>query len=174
VKGEISNQEWKFKRDNQICARGDKTKKGNPNIRVLNENGIFYLRITVGNREFEKYKLCIPNKFEEQLLSLLNSGNSYNVRLLRKDEQHYRVIVDYKVKNPDIVIDFSEGVIGVDINPDRMAISEVAGDGNLIYSFSILNNRMSFASTNKRDYEIGCIVKQITQYALSRNKGNSI
>ncbi|MBC8389204.1 MAG: hypothetical protein H8E13_14305, partial [Actinobacteria bacterium] len=46
VKKEISNQEWKNKRDNQIYARGDITKKGNPNIRLLNKSGNFYLRIT--------------------------------------------------------------------------------------------------------------------------------
>ena len=171
VKKELSNQEWKSKRDNQIYARGDITKKGNPNIRLLDRNSDFYLRVTVGNRQFEEYKLFTPTKFREQLMSLFGSGNSYNVRLLKKDARHYKVIIDYEVENPQTVIDFSNGVIGIDVNPDRVAISDIRRDGNLIYSFSILNNRMFFASTNKRDYEIGCIVKQITQYALNRNKG---
>ena len=82
IKNEISNDEWKLKRDNQIYSRGDKTKKGNLNIRVLNKNGEFYLRITIGFRKFVEYKLFIPSKFEEKLLSLFGSGNSYNVRLL--------------------------------------------------------------------------------------------
>jgi len=171
VKKEITNQEWKIKRDSQIYARGDVTKKGNPNIRLINKNGDFHLRVTIGNRKFEEYKLFIPKKYQEYFLSLFGSGNSYNIRLLRKDERHYRVVIDYEVDNPNIIIDFSEGVIGVDVNPDRVAISELAKDGNLIKSFSIINNRMFFGSTNKRDYEIGCIVKQIINYALQRNKG---
>jgi len=102
---------------------------------------------------------------------LFDSGNSYNVRLLKKDKQHYRVVIDYKVENPDIIIDFSNGAIGIDVNPDRVAISEITNDGNLIKSFSIVNNRMFFSSANKRDYEIGCIVKQVINYALQHNKG---
>jgi len=171
VKKEISNHEWKKKRDNQIYARGDITKEGNPNTRLLNRNGDFYLRVTVGNRKFEEYKLFIPTKFEEQLFSLFGSGNSYNVRLLRKDEQHYRIIIDYEVENPKTIIDFSKGVIGVDVNPDRVAISNITNDGNLLKSFLTVNNRMFFASTNKRDYMIGCIVKQIINYSLENNKG---
>jgi len=171
IQGELSNDEWKIKRDSQIYARGDATKKGNPNIRFINKNGDFYLRVTIGNRKFEEYKLFIPEKFQEQLFSLFGSGNSYNVRLLKKDEQHYRVVIDYKVENPKTIIDFSEGAIGVDVNPDRVAISDITSDGNLIKSFSIVNNRMFFGSANKRDYEIGCIVKQIIDYALESQKG---
>jgi len=171
IKEELSKEEWKNKRDNQMYARGDIAKKGNPNIRVGNKNGDFYLRVTIGNRKFEKYKLFIPDKFEEQLFYLFGLGNSYNTRLLRKDVQHYRVVIDYEIENPKLVINFSEGIIGADINPDRVAISEISSDGNLIKSFTIVNNQIFFASANKRDYEIGCVVKQIIQYAFDRNKG---
>jgi len=171
IKKEISNQEWKDKRDNQIYARGDVTKKGNPNIRLLNKSGNFYLRITVGNRKFEEYKLFIPAKFEQQLLFLLCSANAYNVRLLKKDGKHYRMVIDYKVDNPKTIIDFSNGVMGIDVNPDRVAISNIKPDGNLISSHTIASNRMFFGSTAKRNYEMGCIVKQVINYALENNKG---
>jgi IS605 OrfB family transposase len=81
------------------------------------------------------------------------------------------VIIDYKIEAPKTIIDFSNGAIGIDINPDRIAISNVSNDGNLVKSFTIVNNRMFFASTNKRNYEIGCIVKRITNYALESQKG---
>jgi IS605 OrfB family transposase len=171
IKGELSNDEWKIKRDNQIYARGDITKKGNPNIRLINKNGDFYLRVTIGNRKFEEYRLFAPDKFEGQLFSLFVSCNSYNVRLLRKDTEHYRVVIDYEIENPETVIDFSEGAIGIDVNPDGIAISNVSKDGNMVKSFLVVNNRMFFASSNKRDYEIGCIVKQIINYALESQKG---
>jgi IS605 OrfB family transposase len=170
LKGKISNDEWKLKRDNQIYARGDVTKKGNPNIRLLNNSGEFYLRVTIGNRKFEEYKLFVPIKFKQRLLSLFGSGNSYNVRLLKKDSQHYRVVIDYEIEAPKTIIDFLEGIIGIDANPDRVAISNISSDGNLIESFTIVNNRMFFASTNKRNYEIGCVTKQIINYALKENK----
>jgi len=171
IKNEICNDEWKFKRDNQIYARGDKTKKGNPNIRLLNKNGNFYLRVTIGNRKFDEYKLFIPAKFEEELFSLFGSDNPYNVRLLWKDKQHFRVVIDFEIETPQQIIDFSNGVIGIDINPDRVAISNVSYDGNLIKSFTTKNNRMFFASTNKRNYEIGCTIKEIINYAINSHKG---
>jgi IS605 OrfB family transposase len=171
VKGEIANQQWKDKRDNQIYAQGDKTKNGNPNLRLINKGENFYLRVTSGNRKFEEYKLFIPVKFQERLFSLFGADVTYNVRLLKKDEQHYRVIIDYEVEDPKISIDFSNGVIGIDINPDKVAISNLTVDGNLIKSFTMVNNRMFFASTNKRNYEIGCIVKQIIAYAIEKSKG---
>jgi len=98
-------------------------------------------------------------------------GNAYNVRLIKKDKQHYKVIIGYKVDNPETIIDFSKGAIGIDINPDRVAISNISSDGNLIKSFTINNNRMFFSSTNKRNYEIGCIIKKIIKYAIDNNKG---
>lgn len=46
IKGQIPKEKWRDKRDNQIYSRGDITKKGNPNIRLLNKNGDFYIRVT--------------------------------------------------------------------------------------------------------------------------------
>ena len=170
IKDQITKEVWQDKRDNQIYSRGDITKKQNPNIRLLNKNGDFFIRVTMGTRRFEEYKLFIPAKFKERLLSLFASAEPYNVRLLKKDPKHYRVIIDYEVTDPEPKIDFSNGSIGVDANPNRVAISEVSPDGNLIRSFTILNNRIFFASTRKRNYQIGCIVKEITSYALKHKK----
>jgi hypothetical protein len=46
--GVITKEEWIKKRDNQIYARGDATKNGNLNIRIIGDN----LRITVGTRKW--------------------------------------------------------------------------------------------------------------------------
>jgi IS605 OrfB family transposase len=43
--------------------------------------------------------------------------------------------------------------------------------GNLISSHTIASNRMFFGSTAKRNYEMGCIVKQVINYATQNNKG---
>lgn len=171
IKGEISKQQWRDRRDNHLYARGDKTKKCNPNIRLVDREGSLWIRVTAGNKMFENYKLFIPTKFDGRLLTLLTSDKPYNVRLIKKGPQHFRVIIDYEVEDPKEVINFSNGAIGVDVNPDRVAVSDIDASGNLIKSFIIVNNRMLFASTNKRNYEIACIVKQIIQYALKAKKG---
>lgn len=63
------------------------------------------------------------------------------------------------------------GVIGVDTNPDRLGIADVSADGNLVSTETFINNRILYASTNKRNYDIGCLVKKVIQYAQDRNKG---
>ena len=52
--GAITKEEWLRRRDRQIYCRGDKTQKGNLNIRIMDDNT---LRITVGTRKWVSYKL---------------------------------------------------------------------------------------------------------------------
>lgn len=167
--GVITKDQWLKKRDGQIYCRGDKTKNGNPNIRIVDDS----LRITIGTRTWTTYKLFIPDKFQQKLKELLASSYAYNVRLKRKDDHHFKVIVDYQVDDPigAIGAGFENGVIGVDTNPDRIAIANVSNDGNLIATKTFIDNRILYASTNKRNYAIGCLVKQIVQYAKECNKG---
>lgn len=165
----ITKEEWTKRRDNQIYARGDATKDGNLNIRIIGDT----LRITVGTRKWATYKLFVSDKFQEELKKMLVSGCAYNIRLVRKDDQHFKVITDYQVDEPERVIGvgFENGVIGVDTNPDRIAIANVSADGNLVEAKTFTNNRILYGSTNKRDYDIGCLVKNVINYAKEQNKG---
>ncbi len=165
--GLISKEEWKNIKNNQIYSRGNKNKKGNPNLRIVDNK----LRVTVGTRQFVFYQLFIPQKFKRELNLLIESGRAYNVRLIRKDKNHFRAVVDYKIENPLVRVDFANGAIGVDTNPDRIAICEITKDGNFIKSFSLINNKLQFASANKRDYEISLLVKQIISFAKEKSKG---
>jgi len=46
-KGLITKQEWQDRRNNRLYSRGDKTKKGNPNLRVVfDKDGVSYLEIS--------------------------------------------------------------------------------------------------------------------------------
>lgn len=167
--GTITKDEWLCHRDSQIYCRGDKTQKGNLNIRIVDN----MLRITVGTRKWTTFKLFVPEKYQDCLKTLLASGMAYNVRLKRKDNQHFKVIIDYQVDEPvdTTGVGFENGVVGVDCNPDRIALADVAEDGNLVATETFINNRILYASTNKRNYDIGCLVKDVIQYAKDRNKG---
>lgn len=163
----ITKKQWKDLRNNRIYARGDKTKSGNPNLRIVGNQ----LRVTTGNRQFENYKLFIPNKFKKQLEQLLGSGESYNVRLKQQDETHWQVIIDYEVLTPVATIGFNNGVIGVDTNIDRIAVAEISRDGNYLDSQTLVESRLKDGSTNKRNYDIGCLVKQVINIAKEKKKG---
>lgn len=163
----ITKKQWENSRNNRIYARGDKTKSGNPNLRIVGNQ----LRVTTGNRQFENYKLFVPSKFKKQLDQLLQSGEAYNVRLKQQDETHWQVIVDYEVETPIPVIGFVGGAIGVDTNVDRIAIAETSSDGNYLGSQTLVESRLKDGSTNKRNYDIGCLVKQVINIAKDKKKG---
>ena len=163
----ITHEQYVAERDDQIYSRGDKERSGNPNIRVVNDT----IRVTCGFKEYEYYKLFIPLKYRKQFEELLISHQSYNVRLIRKNSTHFRVIIDYETPDIPIKIDFSNGVIGVDINPDRIALCEISNTGNYIKSFTDIDNRLLYASKNKKQYVMGCMIKKIIKYAQTTNKG---
>lgn len=165
--GAISKGEWLKRRDCQIYSRGDKTQRGNLNIRVVGNS----LRITVGHRTWVSYKLFIPEKYQDELKRLLQSGEAYNIRLVRKDDQHYEALIDYQIEDPKPIIHFNDGAIGVDTNPDRIALANIAADGNLVAVKTLTNARMLHGSREKRDYDIGCMVKEVIAYAQQANKG---
>jgi len=165
--GAITKDEWLRRRDSQIYARGDKTHEGNLNIRIMGDT----LRITVGTRKWVTYKLFLPEKYQQELKIMLASGVAYNVRLKRKDDQHFKVMIDYQSEPPVASVGFQNGVVGVDTNPDRIAVADVAVDGNLVSTETFINNRILYASREKRDYDIGCLVKKVIQYAKERGKG---
>lgn len=165
--GNITKEQWLFFRDKQIYLRGDKTQKGNLNARIAGDT----LRFNIGKRKWEEYKLFFPKKYQSSLQELLVSRRAYNVRLIRKDAHCFRIVVDYQVESPSTNIDFKNGVIGIDTNPDRIAIANVNKDGNLIETKSLLKNRILCGSRQKRDYDLGCLVKQIINYAIEKNKG---
>ena len=150
----IFKEEWASRRDGQVYARGDRTKSGNPNLRVVGDK----LRVTVGTKQFAAYKLFVPVKFRAELDRILSTGEAYNVRLIRKDANHWKVIIDYSIEAPVTTIGFQGGAIGIDTNPDRIAVANVSADGNLVSSMSLVNNRLYHASQTKREYDIGCAI----------------
>ena len=165
--GIVTKEQWQNARDYKVYARGDASKSGNPNIRVVGE----HIRITTGTRQFEHYRLFIPKKYREQLLELLQSGQAYNIRLKRKDATHWGVVIDYEIPDPEVVVNFDNGAIGVDTNVDRIALCEVSRDGNYVKSKTLVNSRLKDGSMDKRKYDIGCLVKQVVHEAKNKQKG---
>ena len=86
-------------------------------------------------------------------------------------ETHWRVIVDYEVDTPKAIIGFDNGSIGVDTNIDRIAIAETTRFGNYLDSKTLIESRLKDGSTNKRNYDIGCLVKQVINLAKEKQKG---
>jgi IS605 OrfB family transposase len=163
----ITKTEWDRHRNGSFYARGDASRTGNNVARVVNDK----LRVTVGHRKFVFYNLFIPTKFQSELQWLLASDQAYSVRLIKKDATHYRVAIGHQVEAPQTKNSFDSGAIGVDTNPDRIALCEVSKDGNYVGSSTLLGEKLPFASTDKRDYEIALLVKQVVDYSQKTGKG---
>jgi IS605 OrfB family transposase len=168
LSGLITKVEWHKIRDSELYSRGDVTKQGNPNIRVIRTPEGYKLRVGLpGARQFLMFTLYIPEKFQEEFD--LNS-ECYDVRLKYRDNKFYAFI---GITIPDIkpYYKFKSGAIGIDTNPDGLAVVNIGSDGNLLEHFYLHADRLQFARFEKRKNDIEALAVKIVDYAISKEKG---
>lgn len=161
VSGNITKEEWICRRNNQLYSRGDKTKNGNPNIRC--DDGVIKVNDPAGRGKWVEGKLFIPDKWENFC------RDCYDVRII-KDGDRFKVKISYEETCPVKITSKVNGVVGIDVNPDGVALVETNYEGNLLKHFYIREQRIQFASKNKREYDIRILAKEVIDYALSVNK----
>jgi IS605 OrfB family transposase len=141
--GEMSKQEWQERRNNQLYSRGDRTKSGNPNIRVVGDKLLIKDHSAIGR--WIEGRLFIPNKWRVD-------AECYNVRLIYRNEK-FEVKVSWE-ETAGVEILTTGGAVGIDCNPDGIAVVEVNADGNLVRHMYEKEQRIQFAGRGKRDYDI--------------------
>jgi IS605 OrfB family transposase len=175
ISGLITKEEWHDIRDLELYSRGDRTKKGNPNIRILNTPEGYKLRVGLSKpREFITFKLYIPEgrknnpkKYKERL-ELYN--DCYDVRIKHKNEKFY-VYIGIEIPEIKPIYKLSNGAIGIDANPDGLALVEVDNQGNMIRHECLSNQRIQFARHNKRKNDIKNLALQVVNKAILSDKG---
>ena len=164
----ITKEQWHDARDLELYSRGDRTKQGNPNIRVLHGSEGYSLRVGLSKpREFVVLKLYIPKKYHD-IFNL--HSECYDVRIKVKSGKFY-VYIGLDIPNTPIIYKLSNGAIGVDSNPDGLATVEVDRDGNLIKHEYLSAERLQFASRDKRKNDIEALALQVVNKAILCNKG---
>ena len=158
VDGNLSKEEWQSIRNSQLYSQGDRTKSGNPNIRIVGEK--ILVNDPSGRGKWLEGKVYIPEKFNPDF-------KCYSVRLLVKKGK-FRIVLSWTEE--DVVLPVQEGAIGVDCNPDGVAVVDVDKTGNLLEHRYIKKQRIQFASDNKRDYDTGLLAKEVVQYAYDKRK----
>ena len=110
-----------------LYSRGDKSKEGNLNLRLVNLDNQWHLRINLGNKD--KWIDLVWDLTQAE-----RTGNwfAYTVRLRLKNGKIYAQI-SKEEKFPEITITRENGVIGIDINayPFHLALAWTSRDGNL-------------------------------------------
>jgi IS605 OrfB family transposase len=199
MKGKLSNEEWKDLRSNTLYARGDRSKKGNPNLRITfhEEEQQFYLEVTnpllteEGKTKAPRllFPLRLPEKHFNDIVKVVMpdvvgknaKGNPiedyhvYSIELKRKNGKYY-VHITYDVETHGSVLKWNEKikadkVAGIDINIDRIAVSILSKQGNFLESKTFYCHEMEYVSSNKRSNLAGETAKHIIDYLMKWNVG---
>jgi IS605 OrfB family transposase len=174
-------QKWKERRYGFLYSRGDKSKEGNLNLRLVNLNNQWHLRINLGNGEYVWAEVVRSAKREKDkwidlvwdLTQAERTGNwfAYTVRLKLKNGKIYAQI-SKEEKFPEITITKENGVIGIDINayPFHLALAWTSRDGNLEKYERISLNGLLDGNADKRDYLSWQIAHQVVEIAKREGK----
>jgi IS605 OrfB family transposase len=174
-------QEWEERRYGFLYARGDKSKGGNLNLRLVNLNNQWHLRINLGNGEYVWAKVVRSAKrkrdrwisFVWDLTQAERTGNwfAYTVRLRLKNGKIYAQI-SREENFPEITITKENGVIGIDINayPFHLALAYTSRDGNLEKYERISLNGLLDGNTDKREYLSWQIAHKVVEIAKREGK----
>ena len=156
--GKISKKKWQHVRNSQLYSRGDKTKNGNPNIRIAGDMLLINDPLKRG--------LWLTGKLwlQEEIKS-----DCYEVRIEARNNK-FKITVAYDVISTPVVTDKTLGSVGVDCNPDGVAVSELNDNGNLIKHFYLKNDKIRFARSGKRQNAIREIAKRVVAHAYDVRK----
>ncbi|HKM02212.1 MAG TPA: IS200/IS605 family accessory protein TnpB-related protein [Sedimentibacter sp.] len=190
-KGLITNEEWKSCRNNRIYSRGDKTKKGNPNLRIIIKNKMSYLEIsklkkTETNRAIKiQIPIYLPqkkskktgkingNNYREMFLNYLETNEAYQVEIIKRDNKYY-VHITFEIQQQTPIYTDKNGVIGIDTNPDGFALTCIDNKGNHKWHKQLKQHELLYARSNRRKNLCGELVKQVVEIAKANNCGIAI
>ncbi len=141
-KGRASKEDWHNARKNRLYSRGDRTKHGNPNLKISFRDGEFYLSATISHLSEQsgvdkknrpkmtrapkvEGRLWLPGKHRLKVWDLLLSGAPYTVEIIKGEDKRYRVYITFSIPEPELVTDPARGYLGMDTNPDGAALANV-------------------------------------------------
>ena len=179
-------EEWKERRQGTAYARGDRSKKGNLNLRFVFVNRKLRLRINTGRGNYVYagvHRRVQRGRAErDRWVSFLESlivGEStgeylpYSVELKRRNGKVY-ALVSFSDPIPEVSVTRKEGVIGIDINanPFHIAWAEVKEDGNLAGFGRISLHEFFGKNRGAREALSWRVAHEVV--ALAREKGRAI
>ena len=163
AKLEKLRQKWEERRYGIVLAIGEKAVKGNLNLRLVNLNGQWHLRINLGNGEYVWAKVIRSAKRKtDKWISFISDIEHaektgewfpYTVRIKLRDGKIYAQF-SREENLPEVTITKDNGVIGIDINayPFHLALVHTTKDSNLEKYERISLDKLLEGSSEKRAY----------------------
>ena len=173
IRGNISREEFRIRRDSSFSCVGKKQGK-NKNIKILPDK-------TVKIRTFSKQKgrkwLIFPisvNLVQEKWFQQVLNADKYTVtvkRKLFKEKVRYFVHVSYKVSEPSPCYGYERGAIGLDFNYNFVALTNVYKNGTLLsYNTLSFGNLHTYRNNKRNDY-ISYMMDKVVNYCINKGKG---
>lgn len=172
-------EEWREKRDGHLLSRGDRSKGGNPNTRLVLEGGELKLRINVGPREYVYARVLRGQRTRggrylyqiEPLLDAMLSGEPYSVRLGLKGGKvyaHFTLTETY----PRTKFFRDHGAIGLDLNayPRNISWAEVDESGQLVGYGRINLDKLEVGSEGERELQRWLYAHSVIRLAKEKGK----
>jgi IS605 OrfB family transposase len=178
---ETLRQKWEERRYGILYSRGDKSLQGNLNLRLVNLNNQWHLRVNLGNGEYVWARVIRSakrktDKWIDFISSLEHAEKTgdwfpYTVRIKLRNGKIYAQF-SKEEKFPEVTITKDNGVIGIDINayPFHLAIVHTAKDGNLEKYERISLDKLLEGSSEKRGYLSWQVAHQVVENAKKERK----
>jgi IS605 OrfB family transposase len=165
-------EEWREKRQGHLYSRGDKSKGGNLNLRIMQENQKYALRINIGHHQWITLPWTSHHKKIHLFDKIFKEGSKYSVRLKKKEGKYY-IYLTIEEEIPLSTVHFKEGAIGIDLNayPSHLAWTEIDKEGNFCTAGIIKTPHLFDQKQNKRDVYSWQAAHQIVSIAKAKNKG---
>jgi len=162
-------KDWQEVRNSGFFVVGSKDESfGNQSCQF--KSGRLQLRLTNSmEKEFGKKTIDIPIQFtyrENVIEHALKSGQAMNYRFVKEKGSWY-VHLTTELKEFTCLTSRSIGALGIDLNPDCIAASEMDCYGNLVHSWQVpidLRNKRS----NQVTQTLGVTISKMVDYALGK------
>ena len=159
-KGKISKEEYHRRRNSIVLSRGDKSKRGNLNMRLTER---MELRINTGDGKWIYPRVYIPKKYLERYGHLLDGSAPYTVIIKRRDDEGYDVRITVEVQT-----EVKEGrrVMALDINAGHIDFAVVEKEKLKVVSVGRIEfHETQFVRRRKRAYRIHQAVDKVGNIA---------
>ncbi len=111
--------------------------------------------------------------YRKMLMAYIERELPYQCEIIKKNERFYCNITIEETEIEKIYT-CHNGVIGIDTNPDGIAMTEVAKDGSFKSSVWIEKGKLTTARKNKRDNIVGETAIEVVEFAKKMGKGIAI
>ncbi|TFG21154.1 MAG: hypothetical protein EU529_13905 [Promethearchaeota archaeon] len=175
IKGNISKEEFKLKRDASFSCEGKKQYGVvNLNIKVLSNHTV---RIKTFHKEKEKKYLYVPftvNISQEKWYREILTAEKYMGTIKRKvikGELRYFAHISYDIPEAELRYNFEKGAIGLDFNYNFVSLSNIDKKGNLKSYHEISFRNLHTLRKNARENYISYKMEKVIDYCINKNKG---